>query len=101
MFVVLNCQEQALIDKLGLHEKENYMTKQEFLKNFENLLEVNPGTIKEDQALGDLNEWDSLAVIGFIAMADEQFGVSLPSQEIGEAKTVLDLIALLGDRISA
>lgn len=77
------------------------MTKQEFLRNLEDLLETNPGSIKEDQALADLNGWDSLTVIGFIAMIDEQFGVSLPSQIIGEAKTVLDLIALLGDRISA
>lgn len=76
------------------------MTKQEFMKNFEDLLGVNPFTIKEDQTLADLDEWDSLAVIGFIAMTDEHFGVSLSPQEIVEANTVHDLIELIGGRIS-
>jgi acyl carrier protein len=77
------------------------MTKQEFLKNFEALLELDSGTLRDDQELASLSAWDSLAVIGFIAMMDEHFGLSFSSQKINEAKSVRDLMALAGDRISA
>jgi acyl carrier protein len=76
------------------------VTKQEFLSHFEDVLEADPGSIKEGQALSDLDSWDSLAKMSFIAMIDEQFGETLIPDKIGGARTIQDLIALLGDQIT-
>ena len=76
------------------------MTKQEFLAHLEDVLEADAGTVNSDNALMDLEGWDSLAVMVFIAMVDEKFGTNLSPQKIAEAKTVQDLITLLGDKIT-
>jgi acyl carrier protein len=41
--------------------------------------------------LGDFESWDSLAALSVAALADEQFGVTMSSQEINDAVTVQDL----------
>jgi len=76
------------------------MTKNEFLKELEEVLEADAGTITGEQALDDLAAWDSLAVMAFIAMVDEKFGITLSASKLAEAKTVGDLISLLGDKVS-
>lgn len=76
------------------------MTKNEFLKELEEVLEADAGTITGEQALADLAAWDSLAVMAFIAMVDEKFSMTLSASKLAEAKTVGDLISLLGDKVS-
>lgn len=75
------------------------MTKQEFLRELEDVLEADVDSIKGDETLADLGSWDSLAVMSFIAMVDEKFGVTLAASKLADAKSVGDLIALLGDKI--
>lgn len=76
------------------------MTKTEFLKLLDELLEVPPGTLHGDERLDELN-MGSLAVIGFIGLVDEHFGVAIPPRRITECRTVNDLAALLGDKITS
>jgi len=76
------------------------MTKQDFLRELENVLELDVNSINEDQILDDLDNWDSLSVMTFIAMVDEKTGVTLSASKLADAKTVTDLIVLLGDKIS-
>lgn len=76
------------------------MTKQEFLAQFEELLEVDAGSIKADDELSNLDCWDSLAVMTFIAMVDEQFDITLSPANIEKAITVKDLMALLGGKVT-
>ncbi|SHH77217.1 acyl carrier protein [Desulfofustis glycolicus] len=76
------------------------MKKVEFLAAFEEVLEADPDTITESQKLADLDGWDSLTIMAFIAMVDEKFGMNIPPPEIVNAKTVGDLVVLLGDSIS-
>ena len=76
------------------------MTKQEFLRELEEVLEADVDSIKGDETLADLGSWDSLAVMSFIAMVDEKCGVTLAASKLSDAKSVGDLIALLGDKIS-
>jgi acyl carrier protein len=66
----------------------------------DDLLENDPGTLKGEENLGSLRGWDSLAVIGFIALLDQHFGVSVPSRKILECKTVADLAGLVGQGIT-
>lgn len=76
------------------------MTQIQFLKSLDELLELDSGTLKGNERLTDLSRWDSLAVIGFIALLDENFGVSVPAAKINECKTVADLMALVKDRVT-
>jgi acyl carrier protein len=75
------------------------MTKQDFLRLLDELLEVEPGTIQGDEILSDLPKWDSLALMGFIALLDQHFALIVPASRITECKTVPDLVALVGDKV--
>jgi acyl carrier protein len=75
------------------------MTKQEFLTEFDQVIEANPGTTTGAEKLSELDGWDSLAVLGFIAMADEQLGAAVSGQQIADANTVDDLVALVNDKL--
>jgi acyl carrier protein len=76
------------------------MKRQQFLLSLDEAVELEPGTLKGDEALADLEGWNSLAVISFIALADETCGISLQPSRIASCETVADLMALLGDKIT-
>ena len=71
------------------------MKKAAFLNQLDDLLEAKPGTIQGTEELKDIEAWDSLAVVGFIAIVDQNFGVTLSADRLKNCKTVPDLIALL------
>lgn len=75
------------------------MKKSEFLAKLEQVLELKHGAITGKESLDAVAGWDSLAIMAFIAMVDESFGVSLSPGSIAQAKTVEDLAGLLGDKI--
>jgi acyl carrier protein len=77
------------------------LERNEFLLSLDELLEFEPGTITGSETLDSLDGWNSLAVISFMALVDERFGVSLQPRQIAASTTVSDLVRLLGDRISA
>jgi acyl carrier protein len=76
------------------------MTKTQFYALLDELLENEPGTLKGAEPLASLTRWDSLAVIGFIALLDQHFGLSVPAVKIMDCKTVADLAALIGDKLT-
>jgi acyl carrier protein len=76
------------------------MEKNVLLRSLDEVLELEPGTLKGDETLESLDGWNSLAVISFIALADESCGVSLQPSKIANCQTVADLIALLGNDIT-
>ncbi len=76
------------------------MQKHEFLLLLDELLELEPGTLKGPEALDNVEGWNSLAVISFMALVDEQFGISLQPRQIAACSTIADLTGLLGDRIN-
>jgi acyl carrier protein len=75
------------------------MKGQEFLAVLDDLLEMERGTLTGAEKLGDIAEWDSMAVIGFIAVVDKHFGVTVDAGAIAKAKVVSDLVALVGEHI--
>lgn len=75
------------------------MTRQEFYEELKDVLE-SEDSVKGDELLSDLGGWDSLAVMTYIAMVDEQCGVTLSASKLAEAVSVEDLITMLGDKIS-
>lgn len=75
------------------------MNKIQFFQLLDELLELDPGSTQSGQRLADVPKWDSLAIMGFIALLDEHFGLSVPATKINECVTVDDLALLAGDRI--
>jgi acyl carrier protein len=74
------------------------MNENEFYGYLEELLEVPAGSIAGGTALKDLEAWDSLAVISFIAMVASNYGLTLPAKRIAAAITVNDLAALIQEQ---
>jgi acyl carrier protein len=68
--------------------------KSNFLKLIDELLEVSPGTLSGSEWLGAVG-WDSLAIIGFMALCDDQFGLQVSPLEIKGCETPDDLFALV------
>ncbi len=77
------------------------MERSEFLLLLDELLELEPGTLRGPEALDSLEGWNSLAVIGLMALIDERFGISLQARQIAACSTIADLLGLAGNRISA
>ncbi len=76
------------------------MTKDEFLRLFQEKLELEPRTLSGHESLKDTGFWDSLAAITFIALADEKFGVEVSGDQLAACATVDDLLHLLGTGLS-
>lgn len=71
-----------------------------FFHLIENVVECPPGTVKSGLALADLPGWDSLAVLGLIAALDRELGVRVQTPALAACKTVDDLVALAGDKVT-
>lgn len=77
------------------------MNRQEFLNNLEEILELDDNTLKGDEVLMELEQWDSLAFLSVIAMADENFDIIIQGNKLEEINTVADLIALVEEHFTA
>lgn len=76
------------------------MTEKEFLLLIDELLEEDPGTLTGQERLEDLEMWDSMTALGYIALLDEQFDIVISGDDLGKCETVNDLIALAGGKIT-
>jgi acyl carrier protein len=77
------------------------MTQTEFLLLVDEMLEIEPGTLKGGETLAAIPKWDSLAVLGFIVLLDQHFGLAVPATKINACVTVADLVALTGGKVTA
>lgn len=77
------------------------MTKADFLRELDEMLELAPGTLSGDEALADVDGWDSLAVISFIALVDEKLNLVVEGEKLARAKTVADLLDIAGVTVAA
>jgi acyl carrier protein len=75
------------------------MTRGDFLRALEAEMEKPEGSIQADQALTNVEGWDSLAALLFMALADSRLGVLISGEQIAGARTVNDLLLLLGDHL--
>jgi acyl carrier protein len=70
------------------------MIPSDFYLLLDDMLELDPGTITGTERLEDLEGWDSLAVISFIALVDEKFDTLVETDKLAAAESVGDLYAL-------
>jgi acyl carrier protein len=69
-----------------------------FLAKLEDIIETIPGSLTLEQKLANLGEWDSLSVLRFLAMAEDEYGVRVSPPLLQDCRTVGDLMKLLQDR---
>ncbi|MGA1465244.1 MAG: acyl carrier protein [Bacteroidetes bacterium] len=70
--------------------------KNEFLAHLHELLELENGqTLGWDTRLLEIEEWDSLVALSFMALAKEEYDVELGGDDIRGAETVQDFYDLL------
>ena len=74
------------------------MNEQEFIASIEELLEIDPGSIGLATQLDSLEQWDSLAFVSFLALADSKYGVRVTPTELRARKSIADLMKLVGKR---
>lgn len=77
------------------------MSRDELLRKIETLANCDPGTLKGSEPLESLDDWDSLAVLSVISLFDDQLHVIVPAAAVHEAKTIDDLINLVGNKLSS
>ncbi|EDO85902.1 putative acyl carrier protein [Burkholderia pseudomallei 406e] len=65
-----------------------------FYEGLAEIFEIDASEVTPALALGEHN-WDSLAIVSTIALADDCFGVLLNGQALGNCKTVADIDALV------
>ena len=70
------------------------MTREEFLAELDELVELPPGTLKGPEKLEELDQWTSMAMVGFIALADTHSSTKVGPKEIAKCLTVDDLLNL-------
>lgn len=71
------------------------MNRKEFLNELEDIMELDPNTLTENQVLLDLRQWDSIAFLSIIAMLDEKFGIIIQGAQLENITKVTDIIALV------
>jgi acyl carrier protein len=75
------------------------MGKQSTFDALEELLRLPGGSLKGKEQLTDLNQWDSLAMIEFVAMVDERFGIEILPEDVRKCRTVDDLAEAVSTQI--
>jgi acyl carrier protein len=75
------------------------MSKTTTLEALEELLRLPAGSLKGKEQLKDLNQWDSLAMIEFVALIDERFGIDLLPEDVRKCRSVDDLAEAVSSQI--
>ena len=67
-----------------------------FIENFIEAVEIEDvSTIEPATVFREIEEWDSLAALSTIAMADEEYGVTITNKDLKEAETIEELWQLI------
>lgn len=75
--------------------EEIFMSIQEKIALLEEMLELEEGTLTEETKLEDLEEWDSIAAISYIALLDDKFNVSISANMINSFQTIADALSYM------
>lgn len=77
-----------------MHQNGKPMTREELLLQIDEILDLKPGTLRGQEKLEDLKNWDSTALISLIALADANNGVPITPDQVVGCTTVADLLRL-------
>ena len=74
---------------------EKVMNKTEFIAAIADELNEEITNVNDQTVLADIEGWDSMAVLGVIALIDSQFGVVVEGDALGKCTTVGDIFELI------
>ena len=70
------------------------LTMEQFIEKIIDVMDIEE-EITADTVLEDLEEWDSLSLVSFMAMANAAYGKKVVAADVKMAKTVADLYELV------
>lgn len=70
------------------------LTRDEFLREMDDILGLRPGTLRGDEKLEELRNWDSTALVQLIALAEMSNDASISPDQVVGCTTVADLLRL-------
>jgi acyl carrier protein len=70
------------------------MTRNDFLRAFEEILGLEPRTLKEESSRDTIEQWTSYADVQIFGLIENEFGIE-PDDELMAAETVGDLLRVL------
>ena len=76
------------------------MDHQSLLDKLHALFEIDPGNLGLESSIHDIPTWDSLTLLGLIAMIDEHYGVILAPKEVLACQTIGELLMLLDGKLA-
>lgn len=74
------------------------MNQQQFLTNFINNIDGIDATVSLQTPLTSIPQWDSLALLGTLAMVDSEYNVQISGLELQSCNTVGDIANLVAKK---
>lgn len=74
------------------------MTLKEKIEFLEEIMDVDEGTLEEDTVLADVEEWDSLSTLAFMAEMKKRYDMKLTVDTIKGFQTVADICRCIPDQ---
>ena len=71
------------------------MTNAEKIALLEEVMELEEGTLQQDDVLEEYDDWDSVTILGIISLIDEEFGKTVTGKEVRDIKTVSGLLDMM------
>lgn len=68
------------------------MTRDEIIREIEDVLDVETGSLSEDSVLAEVPEYDSMTKLSLIVMCDDDFSKKLTGEKLSEFLTVKDIL---------
>jgi acyl carrier protein len=75
-------------------ENRNSMTREEFLLEMDQILGLRAGTLRGEEKLEELQNWDSTALISLIVLAEQSNQAQISPDQVVGCSTVADLLRL-------
>lgn len=75
------------------------MQREEFLAEITEIMQRDEA-ITGNESLAEIEEWDSMTVLGVMSFFDMEFGIGLNADQMKALKTMQELIALAGNKIT-
>ena len=61
----------------------------------EELLDVEEGSLRAEDKMEEIEEWDSMTVLSLIVLLDEKFGKQISGKQIKALQTIGDILKLM------
>jgi acyl carrier protein len=72
------------------------MTREEFVREFAEMLNVSADELQPETELGELAEWDSVAHLSAMVLIDEKLSIQIRPDVLSGARTFGDILAAVG-----